>query len=132
MYYSPTIVQMAGFASNTTAMLLSLITSGLNALGSVLGMYLIDKSGRRRLAILSLCGVILSLALLTGVFQYTEQNSPPVLGRLKALETERDYVCPAYQTSNQHWTCADCLANSCGFCQSQTSQKVWFNIIMNG
>ncbi|KAG4146741.1 hypothetical protein ERO13_D05G178150v2 [Gossypium hirsutum] len=35
MYYSPMIVQFAGFASNKTAMALSLVTSGLNALGSV-------------------------------------------------------------------------------------------------
>lgn len=51
MYYSPTIVQLAGFASNTTALLLSLITSGLNAVGSLLGMYLIDRTGRRMLTV---------------------------------------------------------------------------------
>lgn len=126
MYYSPTIVQLAGFASNTTALLLSLITSGLNALGSLLGMYLIDRTGRRRLAILSLMGVILSLAMLTGVFHYTEKHSPPVLSGLKPLGNESAYICPAYQTSNQHWTCSECLANSCGYCQSPNSQKGHF------
>ena len=93
MYYSPTIVQLAGFASNTTALLLSLITSGLNVLGSLLGMYVIDKTGRRMLAILSLSGVILSLAMLTGVFHYTETNSHPILSGLKSLRIESDYVC---------------------------------------
>ncbi|KAK6149665.1 hypothetical protein DH2020_017190 [Rehmannia glutinosa] len=38
MYYSPTIVQLAGFASNKTALALSLITSGLNAVGSIVSM----------------------------------------------------------------------------------------------
>lgn len=37
MYYSPSIVELAGFASHQTALLLSLITSGLNALGTVVG-----------------------------------------------------------------------------------------------
>ena len=130
MYYSPTIVQLAGFASNTTALLLSLITSGLNVLGSLLGMYVIDKTGRRMLAILSLSGVILSLAMLTGVFHYTETNSPPVLSPrgLKSLgRTESDYVCPAYQTANQPWTCIECLTNSCGFCQSEPAKKVLYH-----
>lgn len=123
MYYSPTIVQLAGFASNTTALLLSLITSGLNAVGSLLGMYLIDKTGRRRLAIVSLSGVILTLAMLTGAFNYTETHSPPVLTSSRTLGTESAYVCPAFQTSSQHWTCAQCLDNSCGFCQSPMSRK---------
>ncbi|KAF2305463.1 hypothetical protein GH714_005595 [Hevea brasiliensis] len=35
MYYSPTIVQLAGIASNQTALLLSLVIAGLNALGSI-------------------------------------------------------------------------------------------------
>ncbi|WMV41292.1 hypothetical protein MTR67_034677 [Solanum verrucosum] len=35
MYYSPTIIQLAGIASNRTALLLSLVTAGLNAFGSI-------------------------------------------------------------------------------------------------
>ena len=50
MYYSPTIVQLAGYASNQTALLLSLITSGLNATGSIASIYLINKVGRKKLA----------------------------------------------------------------------------------
>jgi len=37
MYYSPSIVELAGFASHQTALLLSLIVSGLNALGTIVG-----------------------------------------------------------------------------------------------
>ncbi|KAL2323832.1 hypothetical protein Fmac_022890 [Flemingia macrophylla] len=64
MYYSPTIVQMAGFRSNELALLLSLIVAGLNAAGTVLGIYLIDHAGRRKLALFSLGGVIASLIIL--------------------------------------------------------------------
>ncbi|KAG9447089.1 hypothetical protein H6P81_013217 [Aristolochia fimbriata] len=68
MYYSPTIVQMAGFSSNQLALLLSLIVAAMNAGGTVVGIYLIDRFGRRRLALTSLTGVILSLGILSGAF----------------------------------------------------------------
>ncbi|KAH9749846.1 Inositol transporter 4 [Citrus sinensis] len=57
MYYSPTIVQFAGFASKSTALALSLVTSGLNALGSIVSMAFVDKYGRRRLMIVSMFGL---------------------------------------------------------------------------
>ncbi|XAR71145.1 hypothetical protein NMG60_11028277 [Bertholletia excelsa] len=56
MYYSPTIVRMAGFSSNQLALLLSLIVAAMNAVGSVVGIYLIDHVGRRKLALSSLAG----------------------------------------------------------------------------
>ncbi|KAM0013700.1 putative major facilitator, sugar transporter, major facilitator superfamily [Helianthus debilis subsp. tardiflorus] len=68
MYYSPTIVQMAGFRSNQLALLLSLIVALMNAAGTVVGIHLIDHSGRRKLALSSLFGVILSLILLSVSF----------------------------------------------------------------
>ncbi|KAJ8642621.1 hypothetical protein MRB53_004369 [Persea americana] len=68
MYYSPTIVQMAGFHSNRLALLLSLIVAAMNAGGTILGIYLIDRTGRRRLALTSLSGVIISLCIISGAF----------------------------------------------------------------
>ncbi|KAK9050048.1 hypothetical protein SSX86_030983 [Deinandra increscens subsp. villosa] len=68
MYYSPTIVQMAGFRSNQLAILLSLMVALMNAVGTIVGIHLIDHSGRRKLALSSLFGVILSLILLAAAF----------------------------------------------------------------
>ncbi|KAL2485397.1 Inositol transporter 1 [Abeliophyllum distichum] len=68
MYYSPMIVQMAGFRSNQLALLLSLIVAAMNAAGTVLGIYLIDHVGRRKLALSSLAGVIISLIVLAAAF----------------------------------------------------------------
>ncbi|GAB2233290.1 hypothetical protein Drorol1_Dr00002509 [Drosera rotundifolia] len=68
MYYSPTIVQMAGFHSNQLALLISLAVAGLNAAGTILGIYLIDHFGRQRLALTSLSGVFISLIVLSGSF----------------------------------------------------------------
>lgn len=68
MYYSPTIVQMAGFQSNQLALLLSLVVAFMNALGTVLGIYLIDHFGRKKLALSSLFGVTVSLIILAMAF----------------------------------------------------------------
>ncbi|KAJ6289798.1 hypothetical protein OIU78_025669 [Salix suchowensis] len=65
MYYSPTIVQMAGFSSNQLALLLSLIIAAMNAAGTVLGIYLIDHFGRKKVGRLKL---ILGLALYIACF----------------------------------------------------------------
>ncbi|KAG6777689.1 hypothetical protein POTOM_017518 [Populus tomentosa] len=57
MYYSPSIVQLAGFASNQTALLLSLVTAGFNALGSIVSIYFIDRTGRKKLLIINYSSV---------------------------------------------------------------------------
>nr|UQE85997.1 inositol transporter 1 isoform [Mesembryanthemum crystallinum] len=80
MYYSPTIVQMAGFHSNRLALLLSLIVAALNAFGTILGIYLIDHMGRRPLALASLSGVFVSLVILAVSFSLKSAGSLSVVG----------------------------------------------------
>ncbi|MCO5593981.1 hypothetical protein L7F22_048000 [Adiantum nelumboides] len=112
MYYSPSIMQMAGFTSNRLAMTLSLMTSGFNALGTVAGMYLIDRIGRRHLAMSSLIGVMLALVLLSASFQLSAVSSPP-------FRLERsDAMCPAFVNASKaiSWSCSNCLQQGCGFC----------------
>ncbi|KAG9439354.1 hypothetical protein H6P81_019519 [Aristolochia fimbriata] len=116
MYYSPTIVQLAGFASNQTALLLSLITSGLNAFGSIVSIYFIDRTGRKKLMMISLAGVIVSLAILTGAFHEASSESPLV----GMAETARfpGSTCPAYEPVSAKWKCVQCISADCGFCAS--------------
>ncbi|KAL2998165.1 hypothetical protein AAZX31_09G082600 [Glycine max] len=119
MYYSPTIVQLAGFASNRTALLLSLIISGLNAFGSILSIYFIDKTGRKKLALISLCGVVFSLVLLTAAFRESEIHSPMV-SAIQSSQFNNNNTCPDYKTAlnSAEWTCMTCLkaSPSCGYC----------------
>ncbi|XP_062226029.1 inositol transporter 1-like isoform X4 [Phragmites australis] len=75
MYYSPTIVQMAGFTNNKLALLLSLIIATMNAAGTIVGIYLIDRCGRRRLALTSLSGVVISLVILAMAFILQSSSS---------------------------------------------------------
>ncbi|XP_057419502.1 probable inositol transporter 2 [Lotus japonicus] len=123
MYYSPTIVQLAGFASNEVAMLLSLITAGMNAFGSILSIYLIDKTGRKKLALISLVGVAGSLALLTAIFHQTETTSPPI----SPVETSHfNGTCPDYSSATNpgKWDCMTCLqAPECSFCSAPDKLK---------
>ncbi|GKC34511.1 probable inositol transporter 2, partial [Tanacetum coccineum] len=123
MYYSPTIVQLAGIASNRTALLLSLVIAGLNALGSVVSIYFIDRIGRKKLLVISLIGVILSLGLLSGTFHETSTHSPAV----SVAETSHfsNSTCPAFGSSGSsaRWDCMKCLkGKSCGFCASSVNK----------
>ncbi|KAK4440188.1 putative inositol transporter 2 [Sesamum alatum] len=124
MYYSPTIVQLAGFASNQTALLLSLVIAGLNAFGSIISIYFIDRTGRKKLLVISLCGVIISLGLLSAVFHETNSHAPLV----GANETSHfaPYTCPDYRSAPEPvWDCMKCLkasSPSCGFCSSSENK----------
>ncbi|XP_042520108.1 inositol transporter 4-like [Macadamia integrifolia] len=119
MYYSPTIVQLAGFASNKTALALSLITSGLNAVGSIVSIFFVDRAGRRRLLILSLFGIIFWLIVLFIVFNLAAIHSPAV-SKLDSAKFGTNGTCPHYLTAPDasKWSCMTCLKGSldCGFC----------------
>ncbi|XP_057849584.1 inositol transporter 1 isoform X1 [Cryptomeria japonica] len=122
MYYSPTIVQLAGFASNQIALLLSLIVAAMNAIGTILGIFLIDRCGRRLLALTSLFGVFVSLAILSGAFYLTSVDVPTVdiHQTLKA-----GYACPAILDFSQPlWNCNGCLNAGCGFCTASGNQML--------
>lgn len=77
---------MAGFGSNQQALLLSLIVAGMNAAGTVLGIYLIDHVGRRKLAISCLTGVIASLVVLSvGCYLEASDSSNKIYGYLAVV-----------------------------------------------
>ncbi|KAA0054004.1 putative inositol transporter 2 isoform X1 [Cucumis melo var. makuwa] len=118
MYYRASIIQLAGFASNETAILLSLVTVVLNALSSIVSIYCIDKTGRKRLLIISLLGVIISLGILSVVFHETTSHPPLVSITNTPFKA---YTCPDYSfvSNSASWDCMKCLKSSspnCGFC----------------
>ncbi|KAL5076024.1 hypothetical protein RYX36_015008 [Vicia faba] len=81
MNYTATIIQMAGFNSNQLAILLSLIVAGVNATGTVIGISLIDHVGRRKLALSSLSGATMGLAILsTGSYLHSSDSSNRIYG----------------------------------------------------
>lgn len=124
MYYSPTIVQFAGFASNKTALALSLITSGLNAVGSIVSMACVDRFGRRRLMIISMFGIITCLVVLSVLFFQVSVHSP-MISHTDSIGFGGNTTCPAYLSSQNpgKWNCMTCLkATDCGFCASSVNE----------
>jgi len=68
MYYSPTILKMAGFKDNATAIWFSDSVALTNALCTLIAVWLIDRVGRRKLLLSSMVGMILGLVLLGFAF----------------------------------------------------------------
>ncbi|XP_022714447.1 inositol transporter 4-like isoform X1 [Durio zibethinus] len=123
MYYSPTIVQFAGFASNKTAMALSLITSGLNAIGSIASMTFVDRYGRRRMMIISMIGIITCLAALSIVFSQAASHSPKV-DQFESMHFASNATCPSFVSAVNpaSWNCLSCLKAECGFCANGVNE----------
>ncbi|KAL0376311.1 UNVERIFIED_CONTAM: Inositol transporter 4 [Sesamum calycinum] len=121
MYYSPTIIQFAGFASNKTAMALSLITSGLNAIGSVVSMCFVDRYGRRKLMIISMIGIISCLVVLSIVFFQASATAPKISAKETAFFGGNS-TCQAYMKADDAaaWGCMRCLGKqaSCAYCSA--------------
>lgn len=59
MYYGPTIIKMSGFSKSSDAIWLSCFLSFSNFLFTPVGMYFVDKAGRRPLTLISLFIVII-------------------------------------------------------------------------
>lgn len=125
MYYSPMIIQFAGFASKQTALALSLISSGLNALGTIVSMVFVDRYGRRRLMIISMFGIIACLTILAAVFQQSAATAPK-LSIVESTHFGVNNTCPSYLSAPNagSWTCMSCLAaeSPCAFCSTKDSQ----------
>lgn len=123
MYYSPSIVQFAGFASNKTALALSLITSSLNWLCTLVSMAFVDRYGRRKLMIVSMYGIISCLVVLSIIFSQASIHSP----KIDQVESTRfaNSTCTSFIQANNpsNWNCMKCLKVECGFC----ANKIEFN-----
>lgn len=103
-YYSASIIQMAGF-SDRNAIWLATIPGGANFLFTIVGLLLVDRLGRRKLLIVSVCGVIFSFLLLSTTFLLMDRFSPPA------------QMFYSTQRSCDYSHCGSCVGNSdCGYC----------------
>ena len=67
IYYSPRIFESAGFGSST-ALLSSAGIGIVNLIFTMIGMYLIDRAGRKKLMLIGSLGYIFSLVMISIVF----------------------------------------------------------------
>ncbi|XP_024911734.1 proton myo-inositol cotransporter-like isoform X2 [Cynoglossus semilaevis] len=117
MYYSATILQMAGVRDDKQAIWLTTVTSATNFVFSLVGVWLVDKVGRRKLTLGSLLGTGLSLTLLAVGFLLSAQNSPPI-----TLHPGD----PDNSTCTQYRFCEACMLDpTCGFCFRENGTQVY-------
>jgi sugar porter (SP) family MFS transporter len=70
IYYSPIIFKMAGIVSNTASILPAIIIGTVNVIACFISIVLLDKTGRRKLYMIGICGMIPSLGLLGVCFYF--------------------------------------------------------------
>lgn len=101
MYYSASIITMAGVTDKSLAIWLSAATSSMNFIGTFFGLWLVERVGRRSLTLGSLFGTMISLFVMALAFQMAYIHSPDVT------------------ISNPN--SSKCSADSCGVCTSKAS-----------
>ncbi|XP_070191897.1 proton myo-inositol cotransporter-like [Littorina saxatilis] len=111
MYYSASIIKMTGITNQHTAIWLAAMTAGVNFVFTLVGVWLVERIGRKPLILSSLAGVIISLVVLAVGFQLDAYNSPPITFN----QTLDNSSCSAYAV------CESCIEDKgCGFCYSDT------------
>jgi SP family galactose:H+ symporter-like MFS transporter len=68
IYYTPTILQMAGFKSAQSAILATVLVGGVNLVLTVVALLLLDRVGRRPLLLFGIGGMLVSLTCLGYLF----------------------------------------------------------------
>jgi SP family myo-inositol transporter-like MFS transporter 13 len=110
VYYSIEIIGMAGFASED-AIAQAIVNIGACATAGVLiGFFLIDRMGRRKLVCISGAGTCVSLFLLAASFAFANTRSPAV------VPAHGEALSEACTSGGVIDSCADCLNLACSFC----------------
>ncbi|XP_035281067.1 proton myo-inositol cotransporter-like isoform X2 [Anguilla anguilla] len=110
MYYSATILQMSGVRDDKLAIWLAAATAFTNFLFTLLGVWLVDRVGRRKLTLGSIIGTALSLTVLAIGFLLSSQHAPPVTFHPTHAGTPNS-TCTGYRS------CDPCMLDpACGFC----------------
>ncbi|KAK2842679.1 hypothetical protein Q5P01_012879 [Channa striata] len=117
MYYSATILQMGGVRDDKQAIWLAAATSATNFAFTWVGVWLVERVGRRKLTLGSLLGTGLSLTLLAVGFLLSAQNSPPVT--FHPADSQNS-------TCRLYGSCEHCMLDpDCGFCYRENGTSVY-------
>ncbi|XP_031151174.1 proton myo-inositol cotransporter-like isoform X4 [Sander lucioperca] len=117
MYYSATILQMAGIRDVKQAIWLAAATSATNFVFTLVGVWLVERVGRRHLTLGSLFGTALSLTLLAVGFLLSAQYSPPIT--LHPVDSQNS-------TCRLYGSCELCMLDpDCGFCYRENGTGVY-------
>ncbi|XP_075783516.1 proton myo-inositol cotransporter isoform X2 [Pelodiscus sinensis] len=118
MYYSATILQMSGVQDDSLAIWLAAVTAFTNFLFTLVGVWLVEKVGRRKLTLGSLTGTTVALIILALGFLLSAQVSP----RVTLNPTD-----PSGQNSTctNYSYCNGCMLDpDCGLCYKLNKSNV--------
>ncbi|XP_072526538.1 solute carrier family 2 member 13b isoform X2 [Salminus brasiliensis] len=118
MYYSATILQMAGVRDDKMAIWLAAATAFTNFLFTLVGVWLVERVGRRKLTLGSVIGTGISLSVLAIGFLLSAQASPPVISHLGDPTTLKS-------NCSHYGYCEYCMLDpDCGFCYRENGSTI--------
>ena len=120
---------MAGVVDDHTAIGLGAIIAFGNFIFTLLGIYLVERSGRRKLILSSLAGVIFSLIVLGFAFYLSNTSSPLAFAPAASdsINSSTGDQCRPYSRSCSVWrNCDDCvISDDCHYCVYNGSYGSW-------
>lgn len=122
MYYSASVIQLSGVSSLSSAAWLAAFVASFNFLFTLVGVYLVEKTGRRKLTLFSLFGVTVSLALLASSFQIASFTSPAVTD-VADFRNGKKSTCLPVDLANSSLAASALLANACYFSNFSRSDE---------
>ncbi|GFR59206.1 proton myo-inositol cotransporter [Elysia marginata] len=115
IYYSGTILKMAGFPAEQAIWLVT-IPFTINFLFTIVGVVLVERLGRKKLLVTSFIGVTIALVVLAVGFQLSAEFSPSIdrnITEVYANGTAVDDLC----VTKMFASCEECIEEKdCGFC----------------
>nr|XP_003466817.1 proton myo-inositol cotransporter [Cavia porcellus] len=118
MYYSATILQMSGVEDDRLAIWLASVTAFTNFIFTLVGVWLVEKVGRRKLTFGSLAGTTVALIILALGFLLSAQVSPHITFKPVA-PSGQNATCTRYSY------CNECMLDpNCGFCYKMNKSAV--------
>ncbi|NXP17689.1 MYCT protein, partial [Scytalopus superciliaris] len=118
MYYSATILQMSGVEDDRLAIWLAALTAFINFIFTLVGVWLVERMGRRKLTLGSLTGTAVALIILASGFLLSAQVSPRITLNLPD---------PSHQNSTctKYSYCNGCMLDpDCGLCYKLNKSNV--------
>ncbi|PVD25153.1 hypothetical protein C0Q70_15651 [Pomacea canaliculata] len=113
IYYSASILKLAGFPSGQ-AIWLVCVPNVVNFLSTFIGVWAVERFGRKLLLVVSFLGVVLALVVLAVGFQLSAIHSPPVNVTLSSMGYN-DSCATLYDV------CENCILNKdCGYCYDKS------------
>lgn len=125
MYYSATIVKQAGIQSDYVAIWIAAAIAFLNFAFTLVGLYFVERSGRRKLLLISLGGCVFALVALGLAFKLGDLHDPHVASSVAPCSfsscsscTSHSYVTAPHLRVCQPQSFLICpFHRHCGFCE---------------